>query len=526
VPLDVAFPQESPVRRKAQAAEFARKPLIWTELLKWAFSFPAMLGAILVGRVFYEARDFFVDPDVWWHIKTGQNILATRHWPTTDPYSSTVAGQPWLAYEWLAEVMLAAVARVGGNWGLDVFLIVWASLVMLAVYHLATLRSGNSKAGFLSALALCSLAFGSLTLRPQMIAYLYLVITLIVLELFRKGHRRVLWLLPPLFLMWVNTHGSWIFGLGVVFVTLVGGIWEIRIGGVEAHRWTLPERVQLELALLGSLVMLPLTPYGVQTVAYPFEVAFKLQLGVANVLEWQSMPFNLVGGKIFLGLLLGFIAVQVLCAFVWRVDELALFLFGTMMACLHLRFVLIFVPFFAPIMATALARWLPGYEKKKEHYFLNAILMAGVATCLFIYFPTKSDIRDRVTERFPIETTKYLAEHPLSGRLYNSYGFGGYLIGAGQKVFVDGRADPYERGGALADYLAIERLKPTAFWLLDAYQVKACLVQPDEVLAAALANSPDWIKVASDKASILFVRKDHTLGHAVVPSLPATGGEP
>src|SRR6516164_9867089 len=116
VPLDVAFPQESPVRRKAQAAEFARKPLIWTELLKWAFSFPAMLGAILVGRVFYEARDFFVDPDVWWHIKTGQNILATRHWPTTDPYSSTVAGQPWLAYEWLAEVMLAAVARVGGNW--------------------------------------------------------------------------------------------------------------------------------------------------------------------------------------------------------------------------------------------------------------------------------------------------------------------------------------------------------------------------------------------------------------------------
>jgi hypothetical protein len=493
-------------------------------LLKWIFSFPAMLGAVLVGRVFYEGRAFLVDPDLWWHIETGRRILASHHWPTTDPYSSTVAGQPWIACEWLGEVMLAAVQRLAGVLGLDVFLIVWASIVMLLIYYYATLRSGNSKAGFVTAAFLCSFAFASFTLRPQMIAYLYLVLTLIALELFRQGQRRAIWLLPPLFLLWVNTHGSWIIGLGIVFVTLVGGFWEFRVGGVEARRWSAAERIQLELVLLASLAAIPLTPYGTEVAAYPFEVAAKLPLGVANVVEWQSMPFNILGGKLFLALLLGFIAVQVLCAFVWRLDELALLLFGTMMACLHVRFLLIFVPLFAPIMATILARWLPPYAKKKDQYALNAILMTGVLVCLVWYFPSKAQIEDRIAKEFPVGTTAYLAAHPIPGRLFNDYGFGGYLVGARQRVFVDGRSDPYERGGALSDYFHITQLKPGALRLLDAYNVTACLLQPDGPLAAVLGGSAEWKRVASDRVSVLFTREEPLARPSAVQRPPATGG--
>src|ERR1700683_3659091 len=65
------------------------------------FSFAAMLGTCLIGRVFLSLRSFQVDPDLWWHIKVGEGILATHHWPTTDAYSFTVAGQPWVSYEWL-----------------------------------------------------------------------------------------------------------------------------------------------------------------------------------------------------------------------------------------------------------------------------------------------------------------------------------------------------------------------------------------------------------------------------------------
>ncbi len=493
-----------PANHAGVAVENALTPL---EILKWVFSFPAMMGALLVGRVFYEGRTFFVDPDLWWHVKNGQNILATHHWPTVDPYSSTVAGQPWMAYEWFGEIVLGTVARIGGLVGLDIFLIAFSSVVMLAIYWYATLRCGKSKAGFLSAGILCSLAFASFTLRPQMFGYLYLVATLILLELFRKGYQRAVWLLPPIFLLWVNTHGSWIIGLGVVFVTIAAGIWGFQMGSVTAKAWTQKQRIQLELAFLGSLAMLAITPYGTETVAYPFEVASKLPIGVANVLEWQPMPFNIVGGKLFLGLLLGFIAAQVLCKFEWRLEELALFLFGTMMACLHVRFVLIFVPFFAPMLAVIFARWFPRYEREKDKYVLNAALMAGVAAAMVWFMPTKATLEAKISSEYPTETTKYLAAHPFSGRLFNDYNFGGYLIGAGQKVFIDGRADPFERGGAFSVYLHISQMKPGSFTLLDQYQVTACLLQPDDSLATALASSPQWKKVASDKVSVLYVRE-------------------
>src|SRR5579863_3545946 len=96
--VDLATTEPAPAQENVKPAS---KSL---EALKWTFSFPAMLGAGLVGRVFYEARKFFVDPDLWWHIKAGQDILRTHHFPTTDPYSWTVAGQPWMAYEWLGEL--------------------------------------------------------------------------------------------------------------------------------------------------------------------------------------------------------------------------------------------------------------------------------------------------------------------------------------------------------------------------------------------------------------------------------------
>src|SRR3989441_1601238 len=51
-------------------------------LFKRIASFPVMLGMLLVGAVFVAGRAFAVDPDLWWHIKNGQNILDTHHWPT------------------------------------------------------------------------------------------------------------------------------------------------------------------------------------------------------------------------------------------------------------------------------------------------------------------------------------------------------------------------------------------------------------------------------------------------------------
>ena len=83
-----------------------------------------------------------------------------------------------------------------------------------------------------------------------------------------------------------------------------------------------------------------------------------------------------------------------------------------------------------------------------------------------------------------------------------------WALGPEQKVFLDGRADIYERGGVLADYLHIAYLEPGAFTVLRHYGIRSCLVERNEALATALANSPEWKKVYSDDLSVLYVRND------------------
>jgi hypothetical protein len=481
-----------------------------SSLLQKVFSFPAMLGTLLVGRVFYEVRAFMVDPDLWWHVRIGQDILATHHWPTVDPYSFTVAGNPWIAYEWLGDVLIGGVARMGGLLGLEILLFVMATAVMLALYAYSTLRSGSSKAGFVSSVVLCSLAFASFNLRPQMVGYLFLVLTLIVLERFRQDKQHAIWILPVLFLLWINTHGSWVIGLGVVFAFLASGLFEIQWGSVETKRWTRSQRMKLETVFLLSLAVIPITPYGTRLAAYPFTVASTLPLNVGNIMEWQSMPFNIVGGKIFLVIVLGFFLAQMIAPFKLRLFEVVLLFGGIAMACVHVRFLLLFVPFSAPVLAVMMARWLPPYDRKKDHFLVNAILMAAVVFGIIRYFPTQTGLKKIASQSFPVHAIEYLRQHRVPGAMYNTYGYGGYLVGMlpEQKVFIDGRGDLYEDAGIFGEYLEVAGLKAGAFEVLRAHGIQACLLDRKEPLATALDSMPDWERRYSDGVSVLFVRRN------------------
>jgi hypothetical protein len=478
------------------------------ESLRWLCSFPAMLGALLVGATFAVARSFSVDPDMWWHIRTGELILSTHRWAKTDPYSYTSAGAPWMSCEWLGDVFFAVVYRLGGLCGLEVLLAVLASAVILALYGFATLRSGNCKAAFVVSGVLLVLATASFNLRPQMLGYLFLILTLIALERFRQGKQSAVWLLPILFLLWVNTHGSWIIGLGTVALYIGAGLVSFQIGSLKTRRWTDAERLRLEIVFLLSLVAIPITPYGARLAAYPFTVASTLPISVANILEWQVMPFNASGGKLFLALVLGFFLAQVAFRFSWHLAELLLFLFGTALACMHIRFLLLFVPFFAPLAATMLARRVPAYNKRIDQHLLNFVLMVSVVVAMAHYFPSKADMEKKVAEQFPVQALEYMRGHAVPGPLFNSYGFGGYMIESGYKTFIDGRSELFEQTGVLGDYVHITFLRPGALQVLGGYGIQSCLLQRDEPFSTLLASSPDWKKVYSDQLSALYVKRN------------------
>jgi len=493
----------------APSVGLAEKQKIYSRLantVKWMVSFPAMLGTFLLAIAFYESRIFFVDPDVWWHIKVGQDILRTHHWPTVDTYSFTAANTPWIAYEWLGEVILASVAKLGENTALFVLLMVTTAVVVLALYYFAALRSGNSKAAFIPLFVMSPLVFLSFTLRPQMFGYLFLVILLIVLEWFRKGVSWPLWTLPVLFLAWVNTHGSFIVGIVVLAVYLCCGIKPLKLGNIEAVAWSAKQRIQLELALLLSLAALPITPYGTQLAVYPFDMMFNQPVNVANIIEWRPMPFDQQFGKIFLGVVVLLVVMQILFQLTWRLEEVLLAAGGTVMACVHARMLLLFVPFFVPVFARMMARFISSYQKTKDRYLVNAAIMAAVIAAMVHYFPSRELLQKKLNADFPVQAVAYLDGHNVPGPMLNNYYFGGYLVGTGRKVFIDGRGDLYERTGVMSDFVAISQVRSGPLGMLDRYQIASCLVIKDEPLAVVLNASPKWKRIYIDNTAAIFVR--------------------
>src|SRR5947209_2395091 len=79
------------------------------------------LFLMLAGR-----GNAFRDPGSLWHIVVGERILQQRQLMYTDPFSFTCAGQPWIAQQWLGEVALALLHRLGG---LDAILVFTSTLL-------------------------------------------------------------------------------------------------------------------------------------------------------------------------------------------------------------------------------------------------------------------------------------------------------------------------------------------------------------------------------------------------------------
>lgn len=484
-----------------------------------AFTFPVFLGAVLVLCAFASARIVPPQPDTWWHIAVGERILKTGTWPTADPYSHTASGSPWIAYEWLGEVGMALAAR-GGPRAQMALQVGIAALFLLLLFADARQRSGSMKASFVACAAALPAATFFFALRPQILGYVFLSATLLLLRRFRQGRQRTLWLLPVVFLLWANTHGSFAFGLFAVGVYWAAGLWGFQAGGLVAERWTGVERRHLALIFLVSLLATTLTPYGTRVAAYPLEMALLQPVNVANIEEWQALSPDVTMGKLFLGFLLLFVAAQVVLRPSYRPEELALLGVAVFAAATHRRFLLLFLVVFVPLLAELLARFLPRYEPARDRPALNAVLIGLIVAAVVAFFPTPQAIEQLVARHYPVGATEYLRQHSASGNLLNEYSWGGYLIwalGPERPVFIDGRADLYEYGGVLADYLGMTRLAPDTLRLLEKYHVQVCLLRQDAPLATLLRAMPNWESAYSDPLSIVLVRK----GIEISKALPA-----
>ncbi|MEJ2006950.1 MAG: hypothetical protein P8Z30_02155 [Acidobacteriota bacterium] len=486
------------------------------------FSFPVFLVALLLAGAFAgtvtnihqvlystQAPLRWVESDTLWHVVVGNMILKTHTWPTHDIFSFTAQGTPWIAYEWLGEVVMALAWRAGGLHGLMILLTILIWTILLALFYYAYLGSKEVKSAFVTSAVLIPLAAVSWSLRPQLLGYIFVIVTLIVLKRFREGSSRSLWILPFVFLLWVNSHGTFILGFGALGIYWLSGLKEFRFGSIYAQRWTQRQRQQLELTALLCLLASIITPYGTQLVAYPLEMAVSQPMVLRFIQEWQPLSMSDFSGKLFLVLVLSYWILVATRRLNIRLEDGALLLIAIAETFMHARFMVLFVPVFAPMLAEQIAPWFPPYSEEKDHPVLNFALIGLICLGIVRFLPSRTMLRQQLTLRMPVAGVRYLDAHPGLGPTFNSFFWGGYLIldrGPAHKVFIDGRLDIYEYSGVMADYLAITGIQPDYAFLLRKYHVRSCLIHRDSPLATVLLNSPEWKDVYQDKMSIILTK--------------------
>lgn len=479
------------------------------------FSFPLLLattlafGVVLVTTYASSGR-LFLEGDMWWHAATGERILATGSVPTVDPYSFTVHGDPWVAYEWLGEVVMAVALRLRSLQGLQILLVLLSVILVVLTYCYAMVRSRNPLASAAAVAILLQVEQPMFTMRPQLLGYIFLMVILIALELFKQRRIRSLWFLPVLFAAWVNTHGSFVLGLFVLACYWGGGLVGFEQGNLAADRWDDRERLHLLLVSLLSGLSLLITPYGTRLAAYPLELLLNQPLNKQFVVEWRQLDFATWWGQAFLVIILAWFVLQIISPIVYRLEIIVPLMFITYESFVHNRFLLVFVPMFAPILATYLAKWLPGYDTAKERYAMNAVFTATILLICGALIPSNKSLEGMLRRTYPVDAVLYLRAHPMTGHMFNDDHWGGFLIwsmGEQHKVFIDGRLDIYEYAGVLSDYLAIARANEDSLSILRKYAIAACLLPRGSPLVNRIASSAEWNRIYEDNQSIIFQRR-------------------
>ena len=291
-------------RRRTRHRRAAAAPTGRGRLLAW-LSDPrrALLGAVLVltGAVGLDALS---DPDVWWHIRLGDWIIAHHQIPAGELFAYTAFGNPLVAHEWLSETIFAALAAVGGLFLVTVLmgLVAWSAM-------LATLLRGRLRGAGPVVLAI-GLALGAraaepvLGTRPQVFTFALVCWTLWIAESYLRSGGRRRWLLPPLFLLWANLHAGFIAGIGFLVIVVVVEAIKRRwsLGAVAPGSASPASRVAVGASVLAACV----NPYG------PSLFVFAATTGATErqkgIIEWQSPNFADPAMWVLLALLLTFAA--------------------------------------------------------------------------------------------------------------------------------------------------------------------------------------------------------------------------
>lgn len=429
---------------------------------------PTLLILIFLIKV---VNGQFNDPDYYWHLKTGEYIVAQGALPHTDIFSYTNAGRPWVLHEWLFQVLVYQLHTWGGDLGVQVFV----ALMLVATFGLcyascSKLLAGDKAKALIVALLYCAIITGTAP-RPHLFTFLFFALFLhLLLDFKYSGATRRLWMMPPVMALWANLHGGFFIGLVLIALFVVGEWLTDRLAAS-------PDPVRRQrlkpLALVGGAALLATlaNPEFIRYWLYPFQV-IGMDASKGLIEEWRSPDFHQPVFQLWLAVVASFVlatiysprrpdATEVMVPFV--------FVAGSFMASRNIPLAaLAIAPFVALHLNAGLLTRLAGLGARlrraqpraatglaaratrplgSSEYLMNWLLVLFTFAALALSYPERQKtIATALNTVIPVKATDFIVREGIEGRMFNTYHYGGYLIHRlypRQRVFIDGRADMY-----------------------------------------------------------------------------------
>lgn len=491
---------------------------------------------VLLGMLGFSplSKALLGDADTGWHIRNGEFILATRSVPHSDFFSYTRAGQPWYAWEWLYDAVIAAIHHVAGLNGVVLFTAVVIAGTFALLFHLVLRRSGSFAVALLLTLLAAAAAQIHMLARPHVLSWFFVLLWVEALYRFEEGKTSALFWLPPLMLLWVNLHGGFILGLALLALFGCAHIWNYL---AAPSAWNRKQIFRLAIAFCACLAATLVTPYGYKLHLHVYQYLSNGFL-MNTINEFMSPNFHASGyGYFELFILLSIFGAVLSYDRVTSID-LLLILFSIHAGLYAARnipvSVIMISPALGPMLACLLSkqfgqrfnpRWLDpllasvraiseSMGSMEKHFRGHAIVIIALAASTAIALNGGRVLSAQVSSAhfdekvFPVKAAGFIAKEGIHDHLFNSDVWSGYLIYKlypSTKLYFDDRHDFYGEA-----FIREYKKAATGGWQwrepLDRYQVRWVLIDSDSPLSSVLKESKDWRVKYDDGLAIVFAR--------------------
>jgi hypothetical protein len=459
---------------------------------------PLWVGVATYALFLLAGNRLLIDPDTMWQITVGQWIIDHQTVPTSDVYSFTMRGQPWISTQWLAQAMFAKSYALF-DWSGPVVLAssaIAATFALLAKFLNRRLSDSTTLVFIAAALAL---TVPHLLARPHVLALPVMVAWVGgLIAAADKREAPSFWLLP-LIALWANLHGGFVFGVMLVA--------PIALDAVLRADASSRKKLVLRWAAFGiaALAACCCTPYGWDSLLASRKI---LELGSALplIMEWKAPDFG-SPGPLEICLLLGF--GLVLYRGVTLPPMRIVLLLGLLHMALSQGRAAEILALVAPIvLAAPLAKQIGGAGLSHPQA-LRAPMLAGLAMTLVAGTIAYASVHPFAPHMrgSPVAAVAELKKLNVS-RVFNDYDFGGFLIANGVAPFIDGRTELYGEKFFVDHNAASGLMEPeNLFRLLDAYKIEATLMRTQSAATKLLDHVDGWQKIYSDDIATIHLRK-------------------